>query len=218
MLIGLTAVTAAVTAWVAVSPGPATAAPISPRDELREAAIGRWSGEFGTLEFGTDRTATFAVKLCGYSPLRPGFVETFTDCEPEVVTGRLRVQRDGYALEQADQSADEYAAYVDGDTLYLGAGIVAPLDADRRGTVQIGPGETLRVGDGRCRYRSSFDDEVIDRPCRFERRKGRTVLIYVAPNPFDGGKVERNGLVYLPDLGLLVSPELVERPYTRSST
>jgi hypothetical protein len=214
MLIGL----AAATAWIAVTPGPATAAPKSQRDELREAATGTWSGEFGTLEFGADRTATFAVRLCGYSPVRPGFVETFTDCDPDVVTGRLLVRRNGYALEQPDESAYEYAAYVDGDTLYLGAGIVAPLDADRRGTVEIGPGEKLKVGDGRCKHIASFGDEVIDRPCRFERRKGRTVLIYVAPNPFSGGKVERNGLVYLPDLGLLVSPELIERPYTPSST
>ena len=111
----------------------------SPRQGLRDAATGTWSGDFGTLEFAAD------------------------------------------------------------------------------GTVHLGGSEELRVGDARCTYTSVFEKKPIDKPCSFVKRSGRTVLVYEAPDLFSAGKIARNGLVYLPGLRLLVSPELVERPFTRAT-
>jgi hypothetical protein len=189
----------------------------SPRQQLRDAATGTWSGDFGTLQFLPDGTATFTVKVCGFSPVRPGFVRTFTDCAPDVATGKLSVQTGGYVVKQSDGGEYNFGAYVDGSRLFLGHGIVARLDRDRRGTVHLGGSEELRVGDGRCTYTSVFVKKPIDRPCSFVTRSGRTVLLYEAPDPFKAGsgRVARAGLVYLPGPRLLVSPELVERPFTR---
>ncbi len=190
----------------------------TPKDDLRDAATGTWSGEFGTLEFGDDGTAALSVRECGNTPLRPGFVEVFSDCEPEEYQGRLRVRTGGYVVVADDGGEYNLGAYVDEEVLYLGPGVVAQLDRTRQGTVRLGGSERLVVGDGRCSYTSAFQEEAIERKCRFVERDERTVLIYTAPDPFEGGEITRNGLVYLPGPRLLVSPEIVERPYTREAT
>ena len=190
----------------------------APKDDLREAASGTWVGTFGTLEFRDDGTATLTVLACGSTPLRPGFVEVFADCEPDVYEGRLRVRTGGYVVVADDGGEHRFAAYVDDGVLYLGTGVVARLDKDRQGTVRWGGSERLVVGDGECSYTSAFQEEPIERKCRFVERDGRTVLIYTAPDPFEGGEITRNGLVFLPDERLLVSAEIVERPFTRDVT
>lgn len=201
--------------------GTATAAlgaPPSPRDRLRGAATGTWSGDFGSIEFGAGTRATFSVRACGYTPLRPGFVRAYSDCDPDTVSGAVRVATGGYVLTQADGTELDYAAYLDGNELHVGQGaVVARLGRDRQGTVDIGGGTQLHVGDGRCRYTQPFEPTVVKRPCAFVHRRGRIVLEYTAPDPYAGGKLDRQGLVYLAGQRLLVSPELVERPFTRAS-
>lgn len=191
----------------------ATAVP-SPKEQLRDAAKGTWTGLFGTLEFGSDAAATFSVIDCGYTPLTPGFVQTYTDCAPDVVTGTLHVRRDGYEIEASDGGAYRFAAYVADDGLHLGYGVVARLSATREGSVELGPNERLRIRDGRCRYSSTFSDPIEAR-CRFAKRDSRTVLLYTGPDPFSGGTVGTAALVYLSEPRLVVSPDLVDRIYAR---
>lgn len=197
--------------------GVASAAP-SLRTQLKDAATGTWSGAFGTLEFHDDGTVTFSVRACGYTPVRPGFVKAFSDCEPDQLEGTLRVRTGGYVVVAKDGGEYNLPAYVDGDTLYLAPGGVATrLSRSRQGVVHLGGSELLEIGDGLCTYSAVFQKQPIVRKCKFVKRAGRTVLLYTAPDPFSGGKIGRNGLVYLSDQRLLVSPELVERPYTRAS-
>lgn len=191
-----------------------TAAP-SPKEQLRDAASGIWAGPFGTLEFGSDDTATFSVIDCGYTPLEPGFVQTYTDCAPDVLTGTLRVRRDGYEIDAAEGGFSRFAAYVADDGLHLGYGVVARLSSQREGTVELGPNERLRIRDGRCRYSSTFSDPIEAR-CRFVKRDDRTILLYTGPDPFAGGTVGTAALVYLPGRRLVVSADLVERIYARA--
>lgn len=192
----------------------ATAAP-SPKEQLRDAAKGTWSGPFGTLEFGSDDTVAFSVIDCGYTPLQPGFVQTYTDCAPDVLTGTLRVRRDGYGIEATDGALSRFAAYVADDGLHLGYGVVARLSSKREGTAELGPNERLRIRDGTCRYSSTFSDPIEAR-CRFVKRDDRTILLYTGPDPFAGGTVGTAALVYLPGQRLLVSTDLVDRIYARA--
>lgn len=189
----------------------------SPKQRLRDAASGIWVSELGTLDFGIGEAVTFTIKVCGHSPLRPGFVTVGTDCEPDVVTGDLRVRAGRYVVAAADGGAYNFGAYLDGEVLHVGpGGAVAKLDADRTGTVDLGGGSRLVVGDGACRFTSSSEDFEDD--CRFVERQDRTILEYRWPDPFRGGKVTRAGLVYLDADRLLVSPELVEYTFTREET
>jgi hypothetical protein len=214
----LAAAAAVVVAITLLGATAASTAAGSPKQRLRDAAVGTWSGEDSTLAFRADGTATFTVKACGYQPLRPGFVKVDLACASDVVTGQLRVEASGYALRQADGSQYNFGAYADGRRLFLYPGAtVTLLTRARRGTVHLGGSETLLVGDGQCTYSSAFLQQPLKRSCRFVRRGGRTILLYTAPDPFAGGKVRQNALVYLPRLHLLVSPELLEKPFTRSS-
>jgi len=187
----------------------------TPRERLREAATGTWSGAHGTLEFHADGTATFAIVSPCYIPIRPGFVEAPTDCGDDTVNGALEIHTGGYDIVQNDGTAYHFGAYVAGDELHVGGDPVARLDEDRNGTVSLGAGVRLRIEDGRCRYTEPGLADPIEEPCRFVRRQHRTVLLYTAPDPFEGGKVGERGLVYLAGQRLVVGPELVERPFAR---
>lgn len=188
----------------------------APREALQDAATGSWSGSLGTITFAADGTATFAVRACGFKRLRPGFAKVFTDCEPDTLAGKVRVEEDRYALVETDGTEIDYDSYAGTDGLHVGFGIVAQLDASRQGTVDIEPNEQLQIGDGRCRYTAPDLKKPISAPCSFVRRSGRTVLLYKAPDPLHEGKVAVTGLVYLARSRLVVSPELVERPFKRA--
>jgi hypothetical protein len=187
-----------------------------PREALQDAATGSWSGDLGTIAFATDGTATFAVRACGFKRLRPGFAKVFTDCEPDTLRGKVRVEEDRYALVEADGTEIDYDSYVGADGLHAGFGVVAQLDRHRHGTVDIVPNEQLEIGDGHCRYTAPNLKHPISAPCSFVRRSGRTVLLYKAPDPLHEGKVAVTGLVYLARSRLVVSAELVERPFKRT--
>jgi len=186
----------------------------SPKQRLRDSASGIWVGDLGMLDFEIGESVTFTIRVCGYSPVRPGFVTVSADCEPDVVTGDLRVRAGRYVVAAADGGAYNFGAYLEGEVLHVGpGGAVAKLDADRTGTVDLGGGSSLAVGDDTCRFTSP--SEELEDDCRFVTRKGRTILEYRWPDPFRGGKVTRAGLVYLKVDRLLVSPELVEYAFTR---
>jgi hypothetical protein len=141
----------------------------------------------------------------------------FTDCPGDVITGTVRVRSGSYVVTADDGGEYNFGAYLDGEELHVGpGGSVAKLNKDREGTIDLGGGSSLRVRDGKCRYRAL--DDSFQAKCRFEARDGRTVLVYRWPDPLRGGKITRAGLVYLEDRRLLVSPELVEYVYTRSVT
>ena len=122
----------------------------------------------------------------------------------------------GYEIEAPDGGFYNFAAYAADDGLHLGYGVVARLSSKREGTVELGPNERLKILDGTCRYSSTFSDPVEAR-CRFVKRDGRTVLLYTGPDQFAAGAVGTAALVYLPEQRLLVSPDLVERIYTRAA-
>jgi hypothetical protein len=185
-----------------------------PRQQLREAASGTWSGESGTLEFRDEGSLAFTGITSCYTPVTPGIVEIHQDCDPEVIEGSYDVRATGFLVTEPDGRRRLLIAYVDGDVLHLAEGPAVRLDREREGTIEIGPSERLRVGDGRCRYTSTSADPVEAR-CRFVERAGRTILLYRGPDPFAGGAPGTNGLVYLPESRLLVAPELVDRTYTR---
>jgi len=189
----------------------------APRAGLQRAATGTWSGPFGTLTFRADGSASFAVRSCGFAPVRLGFVRPFTDCEPEEIDGHLRVDDGGYVLVEADGTETDYAAYLDGAGLHLGFGVVDRLDRDREGLVELAPGERLEVGRRSCTYRAPVLSEPVHTACAFVRSHGRTLLRFRKADPTDDTKTVVDALVYLPASRLLVSPELVERTFTTTS-
>jgi hypothetical protein len=205
------AATLAVTLTAGALPAGATAA--SPRDRLRAAAHGTLASGFGTLQFRSGGNARFAVKECGFQPIRPGFVTTFTDCPPDTATGTVTVTDNGYQLRRSDGSVIRFTAYVDSSRqLHLGFGSIGRLAANRTGTVNVSPSEQLVVGAAGCRYVQAGAAQAI--PCQFIQDSGRTILTYPAPAGAPGtGQLA--GLVYLPDLRLVVSPDMVDRIYRR---
>jgi hypothetical protein len=207
-------VTAALAVVLAVGTVPAGAATPSPRDRLRAVAHGTLTGGFGTLQFHGDGSARFVVKECGYQPVRPGFVTTFTDCSPDTATGKITVTDSGYQLRRADGSAIRFGGYVDtSNQLHVGFGSVGRLAADRTSTVNVSPSEQLVVASTGCRYVQAGAAQAI--PCQFIQDSGRTILAYSTPNVAAPGTSQLAGLVYLPALRLLVSPDMVDRVYRR---
>jgi hypothetical protein len=207
-------VTAAFAVVLAVGTVPAGAATPSPRDRLRAAAHGTLTGPFGTLQFHGDGSARFVVKECGYQPVRPGFVTTFTDCSPDTATGKIAVTDSGYQLRRADRSAIRFSAYVDASNqLHVGFGAVGRLATNRTGTVNVSPSEQLVVTSAGCRYVQAGAAQAI--PCQFIQDSGRTILTYSSPGVAAPGTSPLAGLVYLPPLRLLVSPDMVDRVYRR---
>ena len=207
-------VVAASTAAVAAASSPARAASSSPVDRLQAAAHGTLRGRFGTLRFRSDGTVRFVVLECGYLPTSAGFVRSFTDCSPEPITGRVQPTDTGYQVTRRDGTAAHVAAYVDpGGQLHLGFGTVGQLAADRTGAVSIAPGEQLTVGRDGCTDVQAGQSKTI--PCRFVRDRGRTVLVYPVTDIAAPGGTRQAGLVLVPRYGLLVSPELVDRVYSR---
>jgi hypothetical protein len=201
-----------VAAFVVAAAVPAAGS--SPRDRLRRAAHGTLSGGYGTLQFHTDGTARFLVKECGYQPVRPGFVTTFTDCPPDTTTGKVTITDDGFDLRRKDGSAVRFSAYVDtGNQLHLGFGAVGRLAADRTGTVSISPSEQLVVTGTGCRYVQAGAAQPVS--CQFVQSSDRTILLYPAANSAVQGGVQLAALVYLSGPRLLVSPDMVERIYRR---
>ena len=192
---------------------PAGAATPSPRDRLRAAAHGTLSSGFGTLQFHRDGTARFVVKECGFQPVRPGFVTTFTDCAADTITGKVTVTDSSYQLRRPGGSTIQFSAYVDSSNqLHLGFGAVGRLAPDRTGTVNVAPSEQLVVTSTGCQYVQAAATQAI--PCQFTQDAGRTILTYPAPIGVPGtGQLA--GLVYLPDLRVLVSPDMVNRVYRR---
>jgi hypothetical protein len=208
------AATAALATVLAVGTVPASAASPSPRDRLRAAAHGTLTGGFGTLQFHGDGSARFVVKECGYQPVRPGFVTTFTDCSPDTASGKITVTDSGYQLRRADGSAIRFGAYVDtSNQLHVGFGSVGRLAASRTGTVNVSPAEQLVVANTGCRDVQASGSQAT--PCQFIQDSGRTILAYSTPNVAAPATSQLAGLVYLPTLRLLVSPDMVDRVYRR---
>ncbi len=201
-------------AIVAATAVPVSAAGSSPRDRLRHAAHGSLTGGYGTLQFHTDGTARFLVKECGYQPVRPGFVTTFTDCPPDTTTGKVTVTDNGFDLRRKDGSAMRFSAYADtANRLHLGFGAIGRLAADRTGTVNISPSEQLVVTGTGCRYVQAGAAQPVS--CQFVQSSDRTILLYPAPNSGAQGGSPLAALVYLSGPRLLVSPDMVERVYRR---
>jgi hypothetical protein len=201
-------------AIVAATAVPAGAAGASPRDRLRGVAHGSLTGGYGILQFHTDGTARFAVKECGFHPVRPGFVTAFTDCPPETATGKLTITENGFQLRRPDGSAIRFSAYVDtSNQVHLGFGAVGRVAADRTGTVDISPSEQLVVTRTGCRYVQAGAAQLVS--CQFVQSSGRTLLLYPAPNAAAQGGTQLAALVYLSGPRLLVSPDMVERIYRR---
>jgi hypothetical protein len=199
-------------------PGRAGAAPTgSQRAELRTAATGTWTSEFGILEFHDGGTATFTIHNCGVSETRPGFGEVDANCEADVYTGKLTVTAHGFDITQSDGATIGIDAYVDDDgALHVGVGTVGVVGADRTGTVRLFAFDRLKVGDGTCTYVPNGSGRTTTADCAWRTGGGRTVLVYRAPDRFHEGRTERRGLVLVPDSGLLVDPGLVPLVYTRA--
>lgn len=194
---------------------PAASAASSPRDRLRSAAHGTLSGGYGTIQFRTDGTARFVVKECGYQPVKPGFVTTFTDCPADTATGKVTVTDQGYQLRRRDGSSIRYSAYADtSNQVHLGFGAVGRLTANRTGTVSIAPSEQLVVATAGCQYVQAGAAHAV--PCQFAQDTGRTILLYPAPNAGSQTGSQLAGLVYLPGPRLLVSPDMVDRIFRRT--
>jgi len=200
------------------SPGRAVAADAgSQRGILRERAAGTWTGEFGTLEFHTDGTATFTIRNCGVSETKPGFGDVDAACDPTVYTGKLSVENHGYGITEADGGTVHLGAYVDDDdALHVGVGAVGAVSANRTGTVELWLHDTLKIGKGTCTWAPFVTGKQLTAKCAYRTGGGRTVLVFRAPDEFDKGKTALHGLVLVPDARLLVDPGLVPLVYTRA--
>jgi hypothetical protein len=209
----LTIASAAVLAAAGAAVALATSPP-APVDQLRAVATGTLHGRFGTLTFGPSGGVQFSVLECGYLPTSPGVVRTFTDCAPDTTVGTVTVVPTGYQVTRGDGTVRSFAAYVDpAGQLHLGFGAVGQLSAKRTGSVQLSGGERLTVGAHGCTGTQGGRTEAV--ACRFVRDHGRTVLEYPVQDTAVKGGVRLAGLVYVKASRLLVSPELVERVYTR---
>jgi hypothetical protein len=204
------------------APGRAIAAvagsqPGSQHDALREAATGTWTGEFGTLEFRTDGTATFTIHNCGITPTKPGFGTVTAGCDPTVYSGTLSVDAHAYGITETDGGTVHINAYVDGDgALHVGMGAVGAVGADRTGTVELWLHDTLKIGKGTCTWAPFASGKKLTAKCAYRTGGGRTVLVFTAPDEFHPKRTELRGLVLEPDVNLLVDPSLVPVVYTRA--
>ena len=193
---------------------PSAQASSSPAERLRAAAHGTLHGRYGTLQFLRDGTVRFVVLECGYLPTAAGFVRSFTDCPPDTTTGRLLVGPTGYEVTRADGTTARFAAYVDPTgRLHLGFGAVGQLAADRTGTIAVAPSEQLVVGRAGCLDVQAGQSRPI--LCHFFRNRGRTVLSYPTTDIAAPSGIRQAALVLVGSSRLLVSPELVDRVYTR---
>jgi hypothetical protein len=208
------------------SPGRAVAADAgSPRasqrgsqhDVLRERATGAWSGDYGTLEFRADGTATFTIHNCGVSETTPGFGEVDAACDSTAYSGKVSVEDHGYGITDSEGGTVHFGAYVDDDgALHVGVGTVGAVAANRTGTVELWLHDTLKIGTGTCTWAPFVTGKKLTAKCAYRTGGGRTVLVFRAPDEFAKGKTELRGLVLVPDARLLVDPGLVPLVYTRS--
>jgi hypothetical protein len=189
----------------------------SQRPALQERASGTWTGEYGTLEFRDDGTATFSIHNCGITVTKPGFGAVGSGCDPTVYTGKLSVDDHAYGITEADGGTVHINAYVDDDgALHVGMGAVGAVGADRIGTVELWLHDTLKVGKGTCTWAPFVTGKKLTAKCGYRTADGRTVLEFRAPDEFDRKKVETRGLVLVPKAGLLVDASLVPVVYTRA--
>jgi hypothetical protein len=188
----------------------------SQKADLMAAATGTWTGMFGTLTFNPSGPAKFELKNCGTTPGQDP-LQVASDCAPTVTTGTIQAEDHDYLLSQPDGSGTTLQAYVDGDKkLHVGVGTVGELGADRKGSVRLQfPFVTLIVGDT-CQVQDSSSGITQATKCRFETRRGLQVLVFDAPDPFNKGQTQEQILVYFPDLGLVVAPEVYASVFSRS--
>ncbi|MFN8027175.1 MAG: hypothetical protein U0W40_12695 [Acidimicrobiia bacterium] len=199
--------------------GAATGSPASGSQAaaLQERATGTWTSEYGTLEFRDDGTATFAIRNCGVTRTKPGFGTVGNGCDPTVYTGQLSVRDHAYAITEADGGIVDLQAYVDDDqALHVGVGTIGSVRADRTGTVELWPHDTLKIGKRTCTWAPFVSGKKITAKCGYRTADGRTVLVYRAPDTFEQGKTRLEGLVLVPGARLLVDPGLVPLVYARA--
>ena len=194
------------------------AAGVGQHAALLSAAKGSWAGEYGTLTFNADGTATFSIKNCGASSVlaqgRPFGV--LNDCAPMDYTGKLEVRAHEYAITAETGTATVLQAYVDADgKLHVGSGTIDELDASGKGAINIYAGGTLIVGDT-CTYKDPSSAGSSSSKCGFSSKEGQRVLMYELASAQPGGSPRTRELVDLPDLGLIVEPAIYVGKFTRN--
>lgn len=185
---------------------------------LTSAAKGTWTGEYGTLTFNADGTATFSIKNCGSSEVltqgRPFGV--LNDCAPDVYVGKLGVRPHEYAITDDTGAATVLQAYVDADgNLHVGSGTLDELDASGKGAINIYAAGTLIVGDT-CTYKDPSSAGSTTAKCSFSTKEGQRVLTYELPGTQPGDEPRTRELVHLPDLGLIVEPAIYLGKFTHT--
>ena len=200
------------------SPGETPAAVSGQHAALTLVAKGTWAGEYGSLTFNADNTATFSIKNCGTSEVlakgRPFGV--LNDCAPMDYTGQLEVRDHEYAIKDESGAATVLQAYVDAEgKLHVGSGTLDELGASGKGAINIYAGGTLIVGDT-CTYKDPSSAGSSIAKCSFSSKEGQRVLTYELAGTQPGDAPRTRELVHLPDLGLIVEPAIYLGTFTRT--
>jgi hypothetical protein len=182
---------------------------------LEDAMHGSWSGPWGRLEFGADGAAVFETRShCASEPERPWLAKPGS-CKPLREEGKVELSPYEIGVTKDGGNTSLYGAYVDSaGRLHVGTSMadVGKLDAQRQGKAQVTMFRTLHVQGDRCRLEDSMKNTNEPVGCAFVKEDGVDLLRIDAAI---GDDESPNWLVYLPDQGLLVSPELYVTAYGR---
>ncbi|MDX9722056.1 MAG: hypothetical protein RBU37_15020 [Myxococcota bacterium] len=197
------------------SPAPKDSGPPpAPANPLEAAAKGEYSGPYGSVSFREDGSVLFAYKNCMYESTELGFAKMSPDsgCTEESYEGSLELNPGQIGIRQADASSYLFGAYLDEESkLHMGIGEVFDIGQKKQGALTISPLRTLHLEEKGCRLEDAMKDgEMTEVPCAFVERNGRTVFEFEREDFFDKSKMVKDAYVFLPKLGLLVSPNLVE--------
>ncbi len=173
-----------------------------PTPALQDAATGTWSGDFGTMAFKADGTATFELSGCGSSTASSAPFGIDHDCGGQQYSGTVEVGHYEYTLRDSGGVGSVFAAYVDkAGKLHAGLGTVSEFGPGKKGTVTLFASGDLTVDGDKCSKESFSSNTPEPVTCHWSTVNGLDVLEYE-------GTFDTEQLILLPDESLIVSPDV----------
>lgn len=168
----------------------------APSQALKDAAVGTWSGKFGTLDFNPDGSAVFDIKSCGTDTSSRAPFQMPDTCSAQRFSGTLEVEPHGYVLRQKSGVGSVFGAYVDkSGRLHVGLGDVSAFGPGQKGTIDLFAQPDVEVDGSKC----TQSRKAVT--CSWTKEQGEDVLEI---NTGAGGGVTK--VVILPAEGLAVEP------------
>lgn len=189
------------------------------RVALESASVGTWHAPWGRLTFKTDGTASFSLRThCVEGIESSAPVRLNDDCPAAETSGRLSVEPYRFALHSGDGS-HLFDAFLDADgRIHVDVLLeerITPVDAQRRGSIELGMFKSISVGSD-CSLLDEFS-EPSPIPCRFEKEGSLTLFQFRVPSGTNvhDQNVDRT-MIYLERENLLVPPSIHRLAFERS--